>query len=455
MSKEKEIEELRGIIVLLMKKVDALVLENKELKHRLSKYEHPKNSNNSSIPPSKDENRPSRKSLREPSGRKRGGQKGRKGNTLKMVSTPDIIEQHIPEYCHKCGKDISELPYELAGKRQVIDLPEIKVQVREHQIYKRKCSCGHETISKYPPSIKAPVSYGGNIESLIGYFHTRQYLPFKRMQELLNDVFHVPISEGGIHYLLRKLAVKARPAYDLIREKLMKDHGYAVGADETGVKVNGKKHWAWTWQHPKATFINITDNRAGRSITDNFKNGFKHSVLVHDCWASHFNTPATTHQICIAHLLRDLNYLSERYDHKWSRICKKLLKSALDLKSTMHESDYYVHNPQRAYIEKRLDRLLDYPLDKKHKELVAFQKRLIKYRDFILTFLYHPKVPPDNNASERAIRNIKVKQKVSGQFMSSAGADVFAILRSVTDTIIKNKQQVVPSLRIIANLGTD
>ena len=103
-----------------MKKIDALVLENKELKHRLSKYEYPKNSNNSSIPPSKDENQPSRKSLREPSGAKRRGQKGRKGNTLKMVSTPDIIEQHIPEYCHKCGKDISELPYELAGKRLVI-----------------------------------------------------------------------------------------------------------------------------------------------------------------------------------------------------------------------------------------------------------------------------------------------------------------------------------------------
>jgi len=438
-----------------MKRVDELVVENRELRHRLSKYEHPKNSNNSSIPPSKDENRPRRKSLREPTGRKRGGQKGGKGSTLKMVPTPDIIEQHIPEYCHNCGKDISDFPFELAGKRQVIDIPEIKVQVREHQIYKRECSCGHETISKYPVTAKAPVSYGSNIESLIGYFHTRQYLPFKRMQELFNDVFHVPISEGGIHYLLNKLAAKARPAYELIREKLLRDHGYAVGADETGVKVKGEKHWAWTWQNVRATYINITDNRAGRSITENFRKGFKHSVLVHDCWASHFNTPALSHQVCIAHLLRDLNYLTERYDHKWSRICKMLLKSALDLKNTMSKVDYYIHNPKRACIEKRLDRLLNYTLDAKHKELVAFQKRLIKYRDFVFTFLYHPKVPPDNNASERAIRNIKVKQKISGQFMSPKGADIFSILRSVTDTIIKNKQQVVPSLRVIANLHTD
>jgi len=94
-------------------------------------------------------------------------------------------------------------------------------------------------------------------------------------------------------------------------------------------------------------------------------------------------------------------------------------------------------------------------LDEKNTELIAFQKRLIKYRDFIFTFLYHPKVPADNNASERAIRNIKVKQKISGQFKSPNGAFIFAVLRSITDTIIKNNQNVYNSLKVIANLHTD
>ena len=87
--------------------------------------------------------------------------------------------------------------------------------------------------------------------------------------------------------------------------------------------------------------------------------------------------------------------------------------------------------------------------------MISFQKRLIKYRDFLFTFLYHPKVPPDNNASERAIRNIKVKQKVSGQFKSVSGAQAFAVLRSVTDTIIKNGQNVLNSLNVIAQLQTE
>lgn len=97
--------------------------------------------------------------------------------------------------------------------------------------------------------------------------------------------------------------------------------------------------------------------------------------------------------------------------------------------------------------------MLTYRLDKKLKELVSFQKRMLKYKDFILTFLYHPKVPPDNNGSERAIRDVKVKLKVSGQFKSWKGLENFLILRSITDTVLKNKQDVLNALNIIANLS--
>lgn len=100
-----DLEELQETVLALLakvdsltRKVDLLTKENNHLKKRLSKYETPKNSNNSSIPPSKDENRPKRKSLREPSGLKPGGQKGRKGNTLKMVDNPDITKNHAPNY---------------------------------------------------------------------------------------------------------------------------------------------------------------------------------------------------------------------------------------------------------------------------------------------------------------------------------------------------------------------
>ncbi len=465
MDKDKTILDLIEKVDSLLQRVQQLEhfekenkklrLENTDLKHRLSKYEHPKNSNNSSIPPSKDENRPKRKSLREKSGLKPGGQKGRKGNTLRLVETPHYTENHFPSYCSCCGENLDNVISTPSGRRQVFDIPKIEIKVTEHRRYDKHCKCGYINQGEYPQEAKAPVSYGNNIESLIGYFHTRQYIPFKRMQEIFNDVFGAPISEGGLHYILDKLVSKAKPAYELIKQKLQGNTKYSIGSDETGVKVNGNKHWAWTWQNEEATFITITDNRGQKSISDTFQKGFENSVLVHDCWASHFNTPAISHQICLAHLLRDLNYLNELYDHKWSNACKLLFLLALDLKRQMNVVDYYIHNPRRVQIEKRLDFLIKHTLPNDKKELITFQNRLIKHREYFLTFLYRPEVPPDNNASERAIRNIKVKQKVSGQFRSNNGAFRFAVLRSITDTVLKNNIPILNSLGFIANLRTD
>ncbi len=121
----------------------------------------------------------------------------------------------------------------------------------------------------------------------------------------------------------------------------------------------------------------------------------------------------------------------------------------------MENVDYYIHNPRRSQIESRLEFLINYPLPSEKHELKRFQNRLKKHRKYIFTFLYRLEVPPDNNASERAIRNIKVKQKVSGMFRSTNGAFRFAVLRSITDTVLKNNLKVLNSLNIIANLQTD
>ena len=114
---------------------------------------------------------------------------------------------------------------------------------------------------------------------------------------------------------------------------------------------------------------------------------------------------------------------------------------------------YPVHG--RSFLEKELDDLLSEGIDSKYKLLVTFQKRIIRYKDHLFTFLYDPAVPSHNNDSEKAIRNVKVKQKVSGQFKTLTGAGNFAILRSIIDTAIKNKQDVMEALNVVAHYHKD
>ena len=108
----------------LRKGNERLRKENTSLADRLSTFENPKNSRNSSIPPSKDENRPRpNQSLRKSSGKKPGGQLGRKGKTLEMVKNPDLVIDLIPEFCNNCGSSLEDSDLDGLKTRQIVDIP--------------------------------------------------------------------------------------------------------------------------------------------------------------------------------------------------------------------------------------------------------------------------------------------------------------------------------------------
>src|SRR5699024_8615997 len=150
------------------------------------------------------------------------------------------------------------------------------------------------------------------------------------MKEMFNDVFELKISEGGIHYLLDRFSKKTISAYKEIKKRLEVD--FIVGTDETSVRVDGDKDWFWTWQNSKLTYIVHSNNRGSATIKREFPNGFPSSVLVRDGWRAQAATAAKQHQLCIAHLLRRLNYLNSKYSSAdWGKDFLQLLKDALQL----------------------------------------------------------------------------------------------------------------------------
>jgi len=413
-------KELKEENIALKLRVKTLEKENQKLKEKL----HKKNSKNSSMPPSKDENRiKSNQSLRKRSERKSGGQPGHKGNVLLAVENR-------------------------TGYRQVIDIPQIQPIVTQHEIYSASCRCGHTTKANYPKEASSPISYGNTIEATISYLSVRQYMPTKRIEEHLRQLYGLSITEGTIINKLRSYAKKCLPIYEQIRGRIERSN--IVGGDETGCVVNGKKMWMWTWQNSKLTYIALSNTRGYKAITDNYPNGLVNAILVSDCWAAQLKTQAKAHQLCTAHLQRELNYLIELGTEKWSIAFLKLIQKALKLKYKILDNPTRNFKKEISNIIAASDQLLAKNI-RGHKKLLALKKRLLKNKDSIWNFLRYQYVPPDNNGSERAIRNIKVKQKISGQFKSFQGGQHFAVVRSVIDTIIKSHSSVYETMIDIPN----
>ena len=430
----EELTELRVKVVTLeltckkqAKYIKELQDENRDLKVKL-------NSNNSSLPPSSDiGTKPNKdRSLRPKSKKKTGGQPGHKGSKLKMVSNPKNTIDHKVTKCNSCDHDMSNEPQNIKSGRQVFDLPSIKIEVTQHNQYEALCACcGHYNVADYPLEVnKGQTQYGPNIRALVTYMSVRQYIPMSRIVEFLSTLVGQKISQGTVHNILKASAQRAHGVYTFIKNQI--EQSKVVGADETGCNVRGEKHWAWVFQTPLYTFLKISDSRGYKVIEGTFPNGLKNSIVVSDCWAAQLKTPSKGKQICIPHLIRNLNELKDRYQSKWAHQTKMILIRIMELCKSKR-----IPQHEKIKIEDEIDILLDRPLTKSKKKVKLLLKRLKKHRKHITTCLYHRYVPPDNNGSERAARNMKVKVKISGLFRSEEGASIYATLRSLVDTAIK------------------
>jgi transposase len=445
-------QRLVNLVYDLLIRVDKLTSEVQGLKEEVQRLKTHKNSGNSSLPPSHDLFRFKNQSLREKGDKKSGGQPGHKGETLLMSPNPDKIIKHRPkEICPQCGKIHVGEHSQIIGKRQVIDIPTIKAFVVEHQIIRSICTCGYVSTGNYPYGVSAPVQYGNNLIALTAYLSSRQYVPYSRLSELVKSITNISMSEGTIFNLLNKAANIVLPIYQGIKEEIAKTT--SVGSDESGVKVKNETFWAWTWQTLLATYIVISKSRGFVTVDKTFPDGFPHATYVSDSMSAQLKTVARRHQLCLAHLLRELNYFEELLHHKWVIDMKSLLKMAIELKNKMTPQQYDKPLDERTAILKEFEILVNQQLPDKVSKLFPFQKRLRKRRHQVFNFLFYQDVPYDNNGSERAIRNVKVKQKVSGSFRSERGSEIFAILRSVLDTTIKKGGNPFETIRFAVNLA--
>ena len=268
-------------------------------------------------------------------------------------------------------------------------------------------------------------------------------MPYNRIKSYFQQVFNLFFSEGTIKNILKRASAKASNFYGGIKANIFTSS--CVGSDETSVHVNGKRDYIWVWHNELNTYLFASDNRASKTVDFVWKDGLPNAILVSDRYAAQLKMSTKGNQVCLAHLLRDAIALDEEERHPFAQQFIKFLRLIFKLNKIFKKRNNACNEQEATFFENKLNQLLAISISEEScPKTVTFQNSMLKCRSFILPCIYYLDIPPDNNGSERAIRNVKVKAKVSGQFKS--GQQDFCVLRSVIDTFIKRNLDVLSSL---------
>lgn len=460
MDSQQEIKELKEKIQELEAALKAAKQQIAELTALLKQ-----NSRNSHWPSSRDKSRKKKrtKSLRRKSDKKPGGQKGHEGHTLEMSAEPDTITVHRPQMCQHCQQPFDEHQQAVAvDKRQVHDLPPLRVIVTEHQAETLGCPHCHQlSQGMFPEDVVAPVQYGPVIQQLAVYLKTEQYIPYERSRQLMADLFELHLSPGTLQNSLQRAANRLRPVVEKIKAALTA--GHILHCDESGFYIGGQRHWLHVAATETLTYY-YPHPRRGHKATEamGILSDFR-GTAIHDYWSAYRHYQACRHALCNVHHLRELTAVAENDKQPWAIHFQWFLLSAKQLVNQARlagETALPVH--KQTQIERLYDRLIaaalqanppppdGWPKGKRGRAKKTkprnLAERLDKHRHEVLAFVYDFKVPFDNNLAERDIRMLKVQQKISGCFRSRAGAKDFCIIRSYLSTMRKQGVNVWAAL---------
>jgi transposase len=456
-----ELTRLRAENAVLQETIAVLLARVAELERRLGL-----NSSNSGKPPSSDglhkpKREPRTRSLRQPSGKPPGGQKGHKGETLRQVAEPDHTIDHLPEACPACGSALTAAMSTGYGARQVFDLPEPQpLAVTEHRAHTCRCGhCGERARARFPDGVTAPVQYGPRLAATVVYLLHYQLLPEDRLAEAMADLFGVRLVTATIARMSRSCAGRVQGVADAVCAFVKA--ATVKHLDETGFRIGGKTQWLHIACTVWLVFYRVSPRRG--SLMEGVT-----GIVVHDHWKPYYTMEGVVHALCNAHHLRELQALVEIEKEDWARRMQRLLRRACHAATLARERDRPLKPALVDLFRRHYDAVVAEgsafhdalpplapattkggkprrgrpPRRTGHNLL----RRLETRKEDVLRFLVDPAVPFTNNEAERDGRMMKLHQKISGGFRSEEGARDFAIIRSLIATAKKQGWNIIHTL---------
>jgi transposase len=404
-----DLGELRAQNAVLLERVAALMAEVEELNRRLGQ-----NSRDSSRAPSSDPPQAPKRSAREPSGRKPGGQSGHEGRHREMLANPDATMVHPPSRCDGCGGDLSVGG--LVGDpvcHQVWELPAVVCVVTEHQRLRVKCSCcGKVTLAAVPAGVPAG-AFGPNLcATVVGLC---AHMSREEVAKFVVDNFGCPMSAASVEAICKRTSQALAEAYGELASAVGEQP--VVHMDETGWRWPGLRRWAWLASTEQIAVYHLTHTRARQVAKDLLGEDFT-GVLVSDRYAGYNWIDVAQRQACWSHLSRDFEALCVR-GGRIARLGRQLKKTAGQILSTHREHQAQGHliawdEPELLDMHHRLMDLLEQGARMRDDKTSRFCSGLLDLWPALWTFTEIPGVDATNNRAERALRFAVLLRKRSG-----------------------------------------
>lgn len=401
----KQVENLKARVTFLEQENDQLRCENESLKERLGL-----NSQNSSLPPSRDLYR-AKKNTRPPSDKKPGGQPGHKFQGY-QPQTPDKVVDVFPERC-VCGHALEIAPTFRA--EQKIDIPPIRPYVTEYRLYHGTCRvCGKKQAACLPEGVQ-PDLLGNHAKAIMcalsGFFHNSK----RDVQQILKDIFHLPISLGLVSNTEKRVRRNLKSSYEELVEQA-KGSAY-LHIDETGHKCQGKRGWGWMLTSREVSVLKLASSR-GKKVLQALLPSYEGKIISDRYGAYRYFNP-NKRQICWSHLKRDFY----RFAHSQN---PELAQAGANLDQIRRD----VFALYRAFKSEKIDVLLFKRRIRKMKKRMLYEFKgilnvpnvphahrvahnLLKSFGMMWRFVDDPDIEPTNNLAERQIRRYVVYRKKS------------------------------------------
>jgi len=414
------------------------------------------NSKNSSKPPSADPNR--KKTRRKgKSDRKPGGQKGRNGTTLQQVDDPDEVKiLKIDQRTLPKGRQYRDVGMET---RQVVAI-DITRFVTEYQAQVLEDEQGNRFVAPFPEQVTRPIQYGASVKAHAVYLSQFQLLPYDRIRDYFQDQMQLPVSAGSVFNFNKEAYARLEGFESWVKAQLAKAD--LMHVDETGINIDGKRHWLHAASNASFTVFHAHPKRGTKAMDEMGILPFYKGVLCHDHWKPYYRYRSCIHALCNAHHLRELERAWEQDHQRWAKDMKTLLieisKAVDGANGQLPQDEADRWRQQYRNLLKKADTECPPPDEGLRKGKRGRLKRskarnlLERLRDFesdVLRFMKVRIVPFTNNQGENDLRMTKVQQKISGCFRSMAGAQIFCRVRGYLSTCRKQGLSATEALNLL------